>query len=310
MGIIENKQGYLTVSGSTFEDNNLDGSNCKGIIYVSQTTAVGNTIVNGNYFHDNAAAYAIWISAAPTTVEYNAFDLAEGQYAIGNNKNAVVTVNYNWFGTNDNPSALLDNVSTSNWVIMNVEPASAENIEIGATVPITVDFNHYTDGTAVSELADKIPELKVSAAASNGNLDKAEAITENGQASFVYTAVAGGEDTVNIASSGATVPVAIAVNIPVPPHDVYVSKDGNDENDGSEDAPVATIAKAIELANENTGKIFINEGTYTETNFTVSKDLTITGTALNSRMWKSPKLTRTMVLYCTTTTLLMLYWTM
>ena len=160
---------------------------------------------------------------------------------------------------------------------MNVEPASAENIEIGATVPITVDFNHYTDGTAVSELADKIPELKVSAAASNGNLDKAEAITENGQASFVYTAVAGGEDTVNIASSGATVPVAIAVNIPVPPHDVYVSKDGNDENDGSEDAPVATIAKAIELANENTGKIFINEGTYTETNFTVSKDLTITG---------------------------------
>ena len=277
MGIIENKQGYLTVSGSTFEDNNLDGSNCKGIIYVSQTTAVGNTIVNGNYFHDNAASYAIWISAAPTTVEYNAFDLAEGQYAIGNNKNAVVTVNYNWFGTNDNPSALLDNVSTSNWVIMNVEPASAENIEIGATVPITVDFNHYTDGTAVSELADKIPELKVSAAASNGNLDKAEAITENGQASFVYTAVAGGEDTVNIASSGATVPVAIAVNIPVPPHDVYVSKDGNDENDGSEDAPVATIAKAIELANENTGKIFINEGTYTETNFTVSKDLTITG---------------------------------
>ena len=277
MGVIENKQGYLTVSGSTFEDNNLDGSNCKGIIYVSQTTAVGNTIVNGNYFHDNAAAYAIWISAAPTTVEYNAFDLAEGQYAIGNNKNAVVTVNYNWFGTNDNPSALLDNVSTSNWVIMNVEPASAENIEIGATVPITVDFNHYTDGTAVSELADKIPELKVTAAASSGNLDKAEAITENGQASFVYTAVAGGEDTVNIASSGATVPVAIAVNIPVPPHDVYVSKDGNDENDGSEDAPVATIAKAIELANENTGKIFINEGTYTETNFTVSKDLTITG---------------------------------
>jgi hypothetical protein len=190
-----------------------------------------------------------------------------------------VVANYDWWGSNDNPNTAMADASVDNWVIMNVAPASAENIEIGDSVPITVEFKHYTDGTTVSELEDSIPELKVTATATAGTLDKAEAITENNQASFTYTAVAGGEDTVNIASGAATVPIAIVVNMPIPPHDVYVSKDGNDENDGSEESPVATIAKAIEIASSDagTGKIFINAGTYTETGFTIAKDMVITG---------------------------------
>ena len=54
---------------------------------------------------------------------------------------------------------------------------------------------------------------------------------------------------------------------------------GNDENDGSEESPVATIAKAIEIASSDagTGNIFINAGTYTETGFTIAKDMVITG---------------------------------
>ena len=98
-GLIENKAGILTVSNCNFEDNTISGGNAKGLIYISQTTAQGNSIITGNSFHDNNAAYAIWISAAPTTVEYNAFDLAEGQYAIGNNKQAEVNANYNFYGT-------------------------------------------------------------------------------------------------------------------------------------------------------------------------------------------------------------------
>ena len=131
MGIIENKAGLLTVSNCSFEDNDLTASNCKGLIYISQTSAQGNSIITGNAFHDNNAAYAIWVSAAPTTVENCAFDLAEGQYAIGNNKQAEVNANYNFYGTNDNPSAFLDNVTTSNWVIMSAS-ASADSV-----------WNHY-----------------------------------------------------------------------------------------------------------------------------------------------------------------------
>ena len=46
---------------------------------------------------------------------------------------------------------------------------------------------------------------------------------------------------------------------------IYVSKSGNDENDGSKDNPVSSVSKAIELAtNPDTGchKVFVLEGTY------------------------------------------------
>ena len=260
------------------------GSYGYGLIHTTYEAANVN-IVNSSFFSNTAYAL-IQATRGNIAVSYSAFydNLAfEGADLININASSSydknVIANYNWWGSNDNPNTAMDNASVDNWVIMNVEPASAENIEIGQTVPITVDFKHYTDGATVSELENSIPELKVTAAATAGSLDKAEAITENNQASFVYTAVAGGEDTVNIASSSATVPIAIVVNVPVPPHDVYVSKDGNDENDGAEETPVATIAKAIEIASSDagTGVIYIKEGTYTETGFAVSKDMIITG---------------------------------
>ncbi|WP_296792834.1 hypothetical protein [uncultured Methanobrevibacter sp.] len=136
-GLIENKAGILTVSNCNFEDNTISGGNAKGLIYISQTTAQGNSIITGNSFHDNNVAYAIWISAAPTTAEYNAFDLAEGQYAIGNNKQAEVNANYNFYGTNDNPSAFLDNVTTSNWVIMSASASAASANTLMEPLPVT-----------------------------------------------------------------------------------------------------------------------------------------------------------------------------
>ena len=262
------------------------GSDSYGYGLIHTTYEAANVNIVKSSFFNNTVYALIQATRGNIAVSYSAFyDNVPFEGAELMNINATsnydkkVVANYNWWGSNDNPNTAMADASVDNWVIMNVEPASAENIEIGGTVPITVDFKHYTDGTTVSELADSIPELKVTATATTGSLDKAEAITENNQASFTYTAAAGGEDTVNIASGSATVPIAIAVNVPVPAHDVYVSKDGNDENDGSEESPVATIAKAIEIASSDagTGNIFINAGTYTETGFTIAKDMVITG---------------------------------
>ena len=58
---------------------------------------------------------------------------------------------------------------------------------------------------------------------------------------------------------------------------IYVDVNGDDENEGSIDAPVATITKAVELAQEGSGQIIINEGTYTENTIYITKDLNITG---------------------------------
>lgn len=66
----------------------------------------------------------------------------------------------------------------------------------------------------------------------------------------------------------------------IPPIDVsdaiFVSVDGDDSNAGSEDAPVATIKKAVELASQGIGKIAVKEGTITENNIELPTDKAIT----------------------------------
>ena len=62
----------------------------------------------------------------------------------------------------------------------------------------------------------------------------------------------------------------------------YVSKTGDDTNDGSEGAPFATIGKAI-LAAQNRDTIKIGEGTYTE-NLVINEGLTIQSTSYSAGM--------------------------
>ncbi|WP_407420905.1 Ig-like domain repeat protein [Methanobrevibacter sp.] len=61
---------------------------------------------------------------------------------------------------------------------------------------------------------------------------------------------------------------------------IYVDLNGSDSNVGSEDKPVATIAKAIELATSESNtahKIIIRKGTYEESGLAVASDLEIVG---------------------------------
>jgi hypothetical protein len=71
----------------------------------------------------------------------------------------------------------------------------------------------------------------------------------------------------------ATKPVSIYTGI------IYVdATNGNDDNNGSSDRPVATISKAIELAsseNNNEHKIIISEGTYIEHDLNITSALDI-----------------------------------
>ena len=68
------------------------------------------------------------------------------------------------------------------------------------------------------------------------------------------------------------------VSVGMPKEYIYVSqKSGNDGNDGMTDAtPVATLSKAIELAN-STGNIFIMDGTFSDTNLVINYDLSVSG---------------------------------
>ena len=61
-----------------------------------------------------------------------------------------------------------------------------------------------------------------------------------------------------------------------PSDSIFVATNGSDENSGSEDAPVANITKAIELAKAGSGNIVIKEGTYNQNGITIDGDNAIT----------------------------------
>jgi len=217
----------------------------------------------------------IYSNSKSANVSYNVFlGINKGMYS-SSSYSGVITADYNYWGTNDNPSDYVNsNTKLNNWVIMTVTPDALESISSGATQEFTVDFTHYTDGTANYTLADTIPELTVSASAVKGELDQAAIETVNGIATFTYTASANGEETVTFTNANAAIPVSFVVG------DgyfgiVYVSKDGSDENRGDEEHPVATIAKAVELAQAGSGQIIIKEGTYNENNVTINSAIPI-----------------------------------
>jgi hypothetical protein len=167
---------------------------------------------------------------------------------------------------------------------MNVDPTETPGFT-GEAVNITVDFKHTmsTDGT-IAALEGGLPqEFTVNANAANGTLDKTTVETTDLEAKFKFTPEFAGENIVNVYTTETnTVPVTImAAEKYAGP--IYVTKDGDDANEGSEDSPVATIAKAIELAQGRSGQIIIGEGTYTESNLAISDDLNIS--AIGDVIW-------------------------
>ena len=270
--------------GAIFLSKNADANITKSV-FINNTCANYQTDYNGDAIS----------SAGKLTINYSVILAKEGSSKVllfNANEDNAPNANYNWWGTNNSPVSLVGADSyyddweeedvncpmpdVSKWVIMGVNSnLTAESINLGDEVEITVDFNHYTDGTTTSELVESIPEVDVKATATLGSLDKAEAITENGQAKFVYTGVAAGEDIVNVESGAQTVPIAVNVVSNAYEGIIYVSKDGSDSNNGAEDTPVATIAKAVELAQAGSGQIIIKEGTYNENNITINSEIPI-----------------------------------
>ena len=68
---------------------------------------------------------------------------------------------------------------------------------------------------------------------------------------------------------------------------IYVSKDGNDDNDGSEDNPVNTVERAIQLAVSENGphKVFVSEGSYVVFGIDDYTNLTIEGSGIDKTIF-------------------------
>ena len=247
-----------------------------GAIYTSLN---GNVSVTDSVFKNNQAKLgaALYLNGGSnSTISYSVLlnNVAEGDYAISNAESAsgVATVNYNWWGTNSPKNLVPSTVTLNNWVIMSADPTTVTDAEIGDVKTISVNFNKYSSFDTINDLSKPLPVIDVEFSAVNGTLASNFVSTVNGVATVSYTV--NGNDQIAVKSGSQTLTIEVVAKLPVT--DVWVSASGSDANDGSQDSPVATIAKAIELV-AGGYTIHVSEGTYIANSLTIAKSFAMIG---------------------------------
>lgn len=247
-----------------------------GAIYTSLN---GNVSVTDSVFKNNQAKLgaALYLNGGSnSTISYSVLlnNTAEGDYAISNVESAsgVATVNYNWWGTNFPKNLVPSTVTLNNWVIMSADPTTVTDAEIGDVKTISVNFNKYSSFDTINDLSKPLPAIDVEFSAVNGTLASNLVSTVNGVAAVSYTV--NGNNQIAVKSGSQTLTIEVVAKLPVT--DVWVSSTGSDANDGSQDSPVATIAKAIELVAEGY-TIHVGEGTYIANSLTIAKSFAMIG---------------------------------
>ena len=246
-----------------------------GAIYTSLN---GNVSVTDSVFKNNQAKLgaALYLNGGSnSTISYSVLlnNTAEGDYAISNAESAsgVATVNYNWWGTNSPKNLVPSTVTLNNWVIMSADP-NTMIAGIGDVKTISVNFNKYSSFDTINDLSKPLPDIDVEFSAVNGTLASNLVSTVNGVATVSYTV--NGNDQIAAKSGSQTLTIEVVAKLPVT--DVWVSSTGSDANDGSQDSPVATIAKAIELVAEGY-TIHVGGGTYIANSLTIAKSFAMIG---------------------------------
>ena len=247
-----------------------------GAIYTSLN---GNVSVTDSVFKNNQAKLGAVLylnGGSNSIISYSVLlnNTAEGDYAISNGESAsgVATVNYNWWGTNSPKNLVPSTVTLNNWVIMSADPTTVTDAEIGDVKTISVNFNKYSSFGAIKDLSKPLSAIDVEFSAVNGTLTSNLVSTVDGVASVTYTV--NGNDQIAVKSGSQTLTIEVVAKLPVT--DVWVSSTGSDANDGSQDSPVATIAKAIELVAEGY-TIHVGEGTYIANSLTIAKSFAMIG---------------------------------
>ena len=299
--------GIVNIINSTFESNNantgqggalfVSGGECiiKESMFINNkanpgkfsggqggaiyTSLNGNVSVADSVFKNNQAKLgaALYLNGGSnSTISYSVLlnNVAEGDYAISNAESAsgVATVNYNWWGTNSPKNLVPSTVTLNNWVIMSADPTTVTDAEIGDVKTISVNFNKYSSFDTINDLSKPLPAIDVEFSAVNGTLASNLVSTVNGVAAVSYTV--NGNDQIAVKSGSQTLTIEVVAKLPVT--DVWVSSTGSDANDGSQDSPVATIAKAIELVAEGY-TIHVGEGTYIANSLTIAKSFAMIG---------------------------------
>ena len=293
--IVENKNGFIEIQNCSFIDNSLSGNGPRGIVWSSEYKENKSyTYINSSQFINNSidnealANGSIIQCKSPTTVEYTAFLNNNASFIINNDNETEIIANYNWWGTNQNPknctigsqsiSLVSNDVTVDNWAIMTVEFETA-GLLANENYPIIVNINQYTNENgdvdalqyginALILLDSQIGQFNSSNIIYNeSQLNHGKVYAVNGTVTLNYMANEEGSDEIKFTSGFEEISYLVDIGKSLNYIDIYVSKSGNDLNDGlRNDTPVLTIKRALEMAkvvNSNI-RIHIDEGTYAE----------------------------------------------
>jgi len=272
--VVESR-GKLTISNTIISNNVVgkseSGNGGKYLLYVGDVAALNmtNCIIENNTFADSSSALIYFNSACKANITYSS--IVDNGFSknvdVKSGITPTVNLDYNWWGTNTYTG---DNVNK--WVVMST-PETTINAESGKAIDVSVNFNHYTDASgSIQDLAQSISGINVDFSAVSGTLSKNNVTSVDGIATVTYTTTTNDKITAKSGSQSLTIDV-VAKQAAA---DIWVATTGNDDNDGSQANPVATIAKAIELVAEGY-TIHVGEGTYIANSLTIAKSFAMIG---------------------------------
>ena len=278
-----NNNATAVIEGSYFENNVAETvvdteKGQGGVFYASAgNITVVNSIFEGNDAVEGSVAYLKYYAGSsyspmpnPETLNRinikDSLIIGDGVAFITEGSNFTVDVNENYWNSNDNPAdKVSDDVTVENWIIMDAKVVP-DNAQIGDNITVEVAFEklQHADGS-ISGYNGILPEFDVAVTSDSGKLDEIVTVKDNRASTENYTI----DITDNVIAVGDEV-------IPLTAGVIYVSPDGDDSNAGTEDAPVKTIAKAIEISIK--GKIVLLNGTHKTGDLgSIYNDLTISG---------------------------------
>jgi len=259
---------YITIRDSLFEDN---ANNCWGLDELSTTgTGRGGAIslmdeggldVRNTTFIHNAASIGTAICAISSS--YGSPDVVIVNNTFINHTRAgdVLVVRV----SSDSTYEVHDNYYLNNSFEF-VKLKLVADDKVGDTVVIHIDPELKNPNSFEKDILDTTPyDIFINGVYDRTVIGKTFSLKlQNGENCYVSAAPC--------ISNSKTSDILVGV----PKEYIYVSqKSGKDTNDGStRSKPVATIAKAIELA-RGKGNIIIMDGTFKETNLTIDYNLTV-----------------------------------
>ena len=197
----------------------------------------------------------------------------EGNITVTGVSNDVYTLTFTYSGDNDcEPASTTETFTVS---VRKDTILTAEATVKNQVVTIDADINYYTAGGNVTFTING-EEKVINITKSKGSIT----LEDVGFGNYSILLTYNGDINYN--------PSNYTLSFEVINYDygkiLYVSNDGNDENNGSASSPLKTVAKAVDVANNYpvVEKIYIYDGVYTDSDMIIEKSIDIEGESQNA----------------------------